>query len=108
MPIGRFTTERSIPALNQFTGVDRRMTVVGKVNGATIVDDYGHHPTEIRVTLKALREKYNPRRLICVFQPHQHSRTRHLLEDFAAIPYRKRNLNYWPRVEDPFAGETSR
>jgi UDP-N-acetylmuramate--alanine ligase len=70
-------------ALADFTGVDRRMTEVGRFNGAIIVDDYGHHPTEIRTTLGALREKYSPRRLICVFQPHQHSRTRMLLDDFA-------------------------
>ena len=71
-------------ALNQFTGVDRRMTVMGQYNGATVVDDYGHHPTEIRATLAALRERYEPKRLICVFQPHQHSRTRFLLDDFAS------------------------
>ncbi|MBC7785049.1 MAG: UDP-N-acetylmuramate--L-alanine ligase [Burkholderiales bacterium] len=70
-------------ALGQFKGVDRRMTAMGSVNGATVVDDYAHHPTEVRTTLQALRERYAPRRLICVFQPHQHSRTRHLLEDFA-------------------------
>jgi UDP-N-acetylmuramate--alanine ligase len=74
-------------AVNGFTGVDRRMTEVGWVNGtidgARVVDDYGHHPTEIRATLKAIREKYKPERLFCVFQPHQHSRTRFLLEDFA-------------------------
>ncbi len=70
-------------ATGEFIGVDRRMTVVGTFNGATVVDDYGHHPTEIRATLKALKEKYDPRRLVCVFQPHQHSRTRFLLEDFA-------------------------
>ena len=67
----------------RFAGVDRRMTDVGQFNGAIVVDDYGHHPTEIRATLKALRERYQPKRLICVFQPHQHSRTRFLLEDFA-------------------------
>src|SRR6185295_11405103 len=71
-------------ALATFSGVDRRMTTVGTFNGATIVDDYGHHPTEIRATLAALRERFNPKRLICVFQPHQHSRTRFLLEDFAS------------------------
>jgi UDP-N-acetylmuramate--alanine ligase len=70
--------------LGSFTGVDRRMSEVGKFNGAVVVDDYGHHPTEIRATLKAIREKYQPKRLLCVFQPHQHSRTRFLLEDFAA------------------------
>ena len=60
------------------------MTTVGQFKGATIIDDYGHHPTEIRATLAALRERFAPKRLICVFQPHQHSRTRFLLEDFAA------------------------
>jgi UDP-N-acetylmuramate--alanine ligase len=74
----------AIEAINTFSGVDRRMTQLGQYNGATIVDDYGHHPTEIRVTLHALRERFKPRRLICVFQPHQHSRTRFLLEDFAS------------------------
>jgi UDP-N-acetylmuramate--alanine ligase len=75
---------RVIEAINDFTGVDRRMTVVGTFNGADVIDDYGHHPTEIRATLQALRGKYQPRRLLCVFQPHQHSRTRFLLQDFAA------------------------
>ncbi len=74
---------RAAEALATFTGVDRRMTELGHVNGAVVVDDYGHHPTEVRVTLKALREKYSPVRLICVFQPHQHSRTRLLLDEFA-------------------------
>jgi len=49
----------------------------------TVFDDYGHHPTECETTLKALRTRYEPKRLICVFQPHQHSRTRFLLEQFA-------------------------
>jgi UDP-N-acetylmuramate--alanine ligase len=53
-----------------------------------VYDDYGHHPTEVEVTLKALREAERPQdrggRLICVFQPHQHSRTRHLMEEFAS------------------------
>jgi UDP-N-acetylmuramate--alanine ligase len=75
--------KEAIRAIGGFTGVDRRMTLVGQFNGATIVDDYGHHPTEIRATLAALRERYKPERLICVFQPHQHSRTRFLLDEFA-------------------------
>jgi UDP-N-acetylmuramate--alanine ligase len=73
-----------IEALGRFEGVDRRMSVVGRYHGATVVDDYGHHPTEIRTTLRALRQRFDPGRLICVFQPHQHSRTRSLMEDFAA------------------------
>ncbi len=75
--------EKAAGAINTFTGVDRRMSRIGTFNGALVIDDYGHHPTEIRVTLEALRERYAPRRLICVFQPHQHSRTRFLLDDFA-------------------------
>ena len=74
---------RAAAAIGEFTGVDRRMTEVGQYNGAILVDDYGHHPTEVRVTLSALRQKYQPKRLICVFQPHQHSRTRLLLDEFA-------------------------
>jgi UDP-N-acetylmuramate--alanine ligase len=70
-------------AINDFTGVDRRMSVIGTYNGATVIDDYGHHPTEIRATLAALQQRYKPTRLICVFQPHQASRTRLLLNEFA-------------------------
>lgn len=80
-------------SLSQFRGVDRRMQLLGErphPRGGTIrvYDDYGHHPTEVETTLRALREFERPEtrggRLICVFQPHQHSRTRHLLEEFAA------------------------
>lgn len=70
-------------ALERFHGAGRRLTERGKVAGVTVVDDYGHHPTEIQVTLRAAREYYNPRRMFVVFQPHQHSRTRFLLKDFA-------------------------
>jgi UDP-N-acetylmuramate--alanine ligase len=75
-------------ALGTFRGLDRRMQRLGRrriANGEVVVyDDYGHHPTEINETLRALRASEAPRRLICVFQPHQHSRTRFLLEQFAA------------------------
>lgn len=70
--------------LSTFEGVDRRMSFKGTYRGARIIDDYGHHPTEIRATLRALREQYQPRRLFCCFQPHQYSRTRSLFEEFAA------------------------
>lgn len=74
-------------ALSSFEGVDRRMQFLGEAAGVRVYDDYGHHPTEIDVTLRALRESERPEdrggRLICVFQPHQHSRTKFLLEEFA-------------------------
>lgn len=66
-----------------FTGVDRRLMLKAKINGITILDDYAHHPTEIRASLKAIKEHYQPKRLWCIFQPHQYSRTRFLLDDFA-------------------------
>jgi UDP-N-acetylmuramate--alanine ligase len=69
--------------INSFAGADRRSQLIGMVNDVALVDDYGHHPTEIQATLTALREQYEPQRLICVFQPHQHSRTRLLLEEFS-------------------------
>jgi UDP-N-acetylmuramate--alanine ligase len=76
-------------ALDTFRGLDRRMQRLGRrrigARGQVVVyDDYGHHPTEISATLQALRASERPRRLICVFQPHQHSRTRFLLQEFAA------------------------
>ena len=90
-----------------FEGVDRRMTVMGRFHGATIVDDYGHHPTEIRTTLKALRERFDPRRLICVFQPHQHSRTRSLMEDFAASFVLLADENHRPGHVSTFSSATA-
>jgi UDP-N-acetylmuramate--alanine ligase len=76
-----------IAPLENFGGVDRRLQRLGELackDGSAIVyDDYGHHPTEIELTLNALRAAELPKRLICVFQPHQHSRTRFLLDSFA-------------------------
>jgi len=77
------TPEAIRDALARFTGVMRRMEVLGNAAGVTVVDDYAHHPTEILVTLKAAKERFAPKRLWVVFQPHQHSRTRFLLKDFA-------------------------
>ena len=69
--------------LPAFEGIDRRMMVKGRSRGVTLLDDYAHHPTEIRATLSAIHERFEPRHLWCVFQPHQYSRTRFLLDDFA-------------------------
>jgi UDP-N-acetylmuramate--alanine ligase len=76
-------TKDILRLLPGFTGVDRRLMLKAKINGITILDDYAHHPTEIRASLKAIKEHYQPKRLWCVFQPHQYSRTRFLLADFA-------------------------
>ncbi len=68
-------------ALNAFDGVSRRFTTRGAAGGVTVIDDYGHHPVEIRSTLQAAREGYG-RRIISVFQPHRFSRVRDLREEF--------------------------
>ncbi len=78
--------EDAAGAIANFRGLDRRMQKLGAMKGVadvTIIDDYGHHPTEVETTLRALRAHYQPERLICVFQPHQHSRTQFLMEQFA-------------------------
>ncbi len=69
--------------LAKFLGVDRRFQLLGEYAGALIVDDYAHHPTEIRATLDAARRGYPTRRLIALFQPHLYSRTRDFAADFA-------------------------
>jgi UDP-N-acetylmuramate--alanine ligase len=68
-------------ALDKFGGVDRRFQLKGKVNGVSVVDDYGHHPTEIRATLAAARQ-WGHKRIHVIFQPHRYTRTQQLMEEF--------------------------
>jgi UDP-N-acetylmuramate--alanine ligase len=70
-------------ALSEFTGAARRFETLGRKNGALVIDDYGHHPTEIQATLRAARERYPDRKIWCVFQPHQTVRTRIFMKEFA-------------------------
>lgn len=70
-------------ALSEFRGVGRRFEVRGEVNGVTLIDDYGHHPTEIKATLAGARLRYPGRPLWAVLQPHTYSRTQTLLNEFA-------------------------
>lgn len=70
-------------ALAAFTGVERRFHIRGESNGVMVVDDYGHHPTEIKATLAAAKQGWPERRLVVLFQPHRYTRTRDLLEDFS-------------------------
>ena len=78
-----------VRALDGFQGIERRMQWLGAVKTAAgsidIVDDYGHHPTEIAATLDALRQAWPGRRLVLAFQPHRYTRTRDLLDDFASV-----------------------
>jgi UDP-N-acetylmuramate--alanine ligase len=66
----------------EFRGVKRRFQPVGEAGGITVMDDYAHHPTEVRATLAAARDRFPGRRLVCLFQPHTYSRTRYLLDGF--------------------------
>lgn len=69
--------------LNAFEGLKRRLERVGTWNGAVWYDDYAHHPTEVRAVLLTIRQMFPSRRIWCIFQPHQLSRARHLLDEFA-------------------------
>ncbi len=69
-------------ALSEFRGVCRRFELVGEAAGVRVMDDYAHHPTEIRATLAAARERFPGRRIVCLFQPHTYSRTTYLLDGF--------------------------
>jgi UDP-N-acetylmuramate--alanine ligase len=75
-------TAEAALALGQFTGTARRFEVRGEASGITIIDDYAHHPTEIRATLAAARDRYPYRRLWAVWQPHTYSRTKALFNEF--------------------------
>jgi len=96
-------------ALATFHGVARRFTVVGKVEGVTLIDDYGHHPAEVRATLAAARNAYNGRVLVA-FQPHRFTRTQLLFEDFTRA-FNQADLlwltDIYPAGEKPIPGITS-
>jgi len=100
--------EQIAKGLASFRGVDRRFQVRGVANGVTVVDDYGHHPTEIRATLQAAKEcGYG--RVLVLFQPHRYTRTRDLMEDFAeafADADAVQVLDIYAASEAPIAGVT--
>src|SRR5499425_3040969 len=75
--------EKICEALNSFTGAGRRFQAKGEVNGVLVVDDYGHHPTEVRATLAAAKLGSGGRRIVVLFQPHRYTRTHDLMQEFA-------------------------
>ncbi len=79
--------EKIRSALETLQGVQRRLEIKGEAGGVTVVDDYGHHPTEIRNTLEALNKCWPDRRKVIAFQPHRYSRTRALFDDFTRAFY---------------------
>src|SRR5271170_6898268 len=96
-------------ALDSFRGVDRRFQLKGKAAGVSVIDDYGHHPTEIRATLAAARQ-CGFRRVHVIFQPHRFTRTRDLMDDFAASFADADTLcllDIYPASEKPIEGITA-
>ncbi|HSD27274.1 MAG TPA: UDP-N-acetylmuramate--L-alanine ligase [Vicinamibacteria bacterium] len=96
--------------LESFTGVDRRFQVRGERGGVLVIDDYGHHPTEIRVTLEALRRRAGERRTVVLFQPHRYTRTQALWEDFARAFHHADVLlltDVYAASEEPIPGVTA-
>lgn len=97
-------------ALETLQGVQRRLEIKGRINGITVVDDYGHHPTEIKTTLCAVKESWPDRRKVVIFQPHRYSRTRALFDDFARAFYQSDVLivlPIYPAGEKPLPGVDS-
>jgi UDP-N-acetylmuramate--alanine ligase len=100
--------EKIAVALGDFRGVDRRFQIKGEKNDIIIVDDYGHHPSEIKATLAAA--KTSNRRLVVLFQPHRYSRTKHLYDEFSRAFYEVdvlRLVDIYAASEEPIEGVNS-
>ncbi len=97
-------------ALEEFSGIQRRFELIGECDGVTVVDDYGHHPEEIRHTLHAAKAAWPGRRLVVVFQPHRYTRTRFLQQEFYTAFYEADMvvlLDIYAAAEAPIPGVTS-
>lgn len=97
-------------ALSKFEGVGRRLEVKGEANGVVVVDDYGHHPTEIKATLAAVRARWPKRRLVVLFQPHRYTRTQLLTKEFVLALQAADKLflmPIYPAGEKPIRGVSS-
>jgi UDP-N-acetylmuramate--alanine ligase len=104
-----------VAALEKFEGIDRRFQSLGEIRTsagkALLIDDYGHHPTEIAATLAAAKSGYPDRRIVLVFQPHRYSRTRDLMDDFATVLSDADALvllDVYAAGEEPIAGADGR
>lgn len=102
--------EKMAEAFATFTNADRRFQFKGDANGITVVDDYGHHPTEIRATLSAAKNSADNKRIVVLFQPHRYTRTKDLMDDFA-VSFNNADLLFitdiYAASEDPIKGITS-
>jgi UDP-N-acetylmuramate--alanine ligase len=104
------TVEQMAPGIAAFRGVERRFQLIGDANKVLVVDDYAHHPTEVRATIRAARSAAPDRRLVVAFQPHLFSRTRDLAKEFGHALAEADEvflLDIYPAREKPIAGVTS-
>jgi UDP-N-acetylmuramate--alanine ligase len=104
------TVERMAPGISAFRGVERRFQLLGEARDVLVVDDYAHHPTEVRATISAARLAARDRRLVVAFQPHLFSRTRDLAREFADALGGADEvflLDIYPAREQPIPGVTS-
>ena len=101
--------EKIVEGIGAFRGVDRRFQLKGSVRGVNVVDDYGHHPTEVRATLEAAKQ-CGYRKVHVLFQPHRYTRTRDMLREFAAVfgaAATLEVLDIYAASEKPIAGVTA-
>ncbi len=101
---------RIVEALASFSGVQRRLQIKGDVRGITVIDDYGHHPTEIKATLSSIRDAWPSRRIVVMFQPHRYSRTQGLFKEFCTAFHDADVLfltEIYPASEKPIPGVTA-
>jgi UDP-N-acetylmuramate--alanine ligase len=101
---------KAAAALRSFAGVQRRMEHKGTVGDITVVDDYGHHPTEIRATLEGIKKAWPARRLVVIFQPHRYTRTKALYQEFRTCFHRADVLlmtDIYAASEEPIEGVNS-
>ncbi|MEJ7600656.1 MAG: cyanophycin synthetase [Kofleriaceae bacterium] len=97
-------------AISQFEGVARRFTVRGEVGGITVVDDFGHHPAEVKATLSGAKSAFGGRRVVAAFQPHRFTRTRDQLPEFARAFHDADKVvicDIFPAGEKPIEGVSS-
>ncbi len=102
--------EKMAEAFATFTNADRRFQFKGEANGINVVDDYGHHPTEIKATLEAARRGADNKRIVVLFQPHRYTRTKDLMDEFA-VSFNNADLLFitdiYAASEDPIEGITA-
>jgi UDP-N-acetylmuramate--alanine ligase len=101
------TFEKIQTGLQSYAGVQRRMQQKGEMSGITVVDDYGHHPTEIRATLEAIKQAWPQKRLVVLFQPHRYSRTQALFKEFQTCFHKADYLvmsDIYAASEEPIPG----